>query len=93
MAIEAGTLGTQRTIREYLNDILEEQIEDKPGVQLTITTSKTPVYEVDLLWSGQEYLIAYKENETATTYPIVRRLIDVLPIGFIEIPVPTTPAS
>lgn len=94
MANEASTLGTQRTIRDYLMSSLinEENGENGIGLQITIPgeIDFTSVYDVDLLWSGQEYLISYKTSSESTSSPIIRRLVDVLPITFITTIAPTT---
>ena len=92
MANEAGTLGTQRTIREYLSDILKDSTTEATGMGLKITIdgNNIQVYGVDLLWSGQEYLISYKTTATEDALPVIRRLTDVLPITFVTTAVTTT---
>jgi hypothetical protein len=93
MANEASTLGTQRTIRDYLMSSLinEENGENGIGLQITIPgeIDFTSVYDVDLLWSGQEYLISYKTVTTEDALPVIRRLVDVLPITFVTTTAPT----
>ena len=92
MANEANTLGTQRTIREYLFDTLRDSTAEVTGMGLKITIdgNNTQVYGVDLLWSGQEYLISYKTATTEDALPVIRRLVDVLPITFVTTAVTTS---
>ena len=83
---EATTLGTQRTIRDYLSNTLIDSTSEATGIGLKITISgnDTQVYGVDLLWSGQEYLISYKTSTSEDALPVIRRLVDVLPIAFVK---------
>lgn len=83
---EANTLGTQRTIRDYLSSTLIDSTSEATGIGLKITIggNDTQVYGVDLLWSGQEYLISYKTNTGDDALPTIRRLVDVLPITFVK---------
>ena len=83
---EASSLNTQRTIREYLSTQLVDSTSKAKGIGLKITIdgNNTQVYSVDLLWSGQEYLISYKTSTSEDALPVIRRLVDVLPITFIK---------
>lgn len=89
---EASSLNTQRTIREYLSTQLVDSTSEETGIGLKITIDgkNTQVYSVDLLWSGQEYLISYKTSTSEDALPVIRRLVDVLPITFIKTDVITT---
>ena len=83
---EASSLNTQRTIREYLSTQLVDSTSKATGIGLKITIdgNNTQVYSVDLLWSGQEYFISYKTSTSEDALPVIRRLVDVLPITFIK---------
>lgn len=89
MTNESSSLGTQRTIREYLSETLIESTTESTGIglKITIDDNSVQVYGVDLLWSGQEYLISYN---TDGTLPTIRRLVDVLPITFVSTDKTTT---
>ena len=92
MANESRNLGTQRTIRDYLLSELVDTTEGVAGVGLSITIADQlcQVYNVDLLWSGQEYLISYKTSDSDEVFPVIKRLNDVLPISFYKTTATTT---
>jgi hypothetical protein len=85
MANEASNITTQRTIRDYISSKLENNNsstgQNGVGLKITLSSALVEVYEVDLIWNGQEYLIAYKVSED-DSFPIIRKLNDVLPISF-----------
>ena len=99
MANEASNITTQRTIRDYIASRLTENNPGtgQGGVGLKISLSQPgggislqQVYEVDLIWSGQEYLIAYKVA-VDSAFPKIQKLNDVLPITFYDTSVTSTP--
>jgi hypothetical protein len=97
---EATSINSQRTIRDYLSTTLKNSENQTGGVglKINIENTSTLVYDVDLIWNGQEYLIAYKngEEELITAegndkgkyilrideFPTIKRLAEVLPITF-----------
>lgn len=89
---EASGLNTQKTIREYLSD----QISENVGIKITLNSALTSVYNVDLIWNGQNYLISYSlnegvtEGETTTLTTYIKSLDSVLPITFDKVTTTTT---
>lgn len=65
---ESSTIGTQKTIRDFISNNLVDHSTDQDSAALVIHFGEVDkekiVYEVDLLWSGQEYLISYKKELT-----------------------------
>ena len=93
---EASSLNTQRTIREYLStQLVDSKVsEEGVGLKITINDTLTPAYNVDLVWSGQEYLISCDyvqpstdpEAEEVIITGYIDRLVDVLPLQFWQTP-------
>ena len=93
---EASSLNTQRTIREYLStQLVDSKVNEKGvGLKITINDTLTPAYNVDLVWSGQEYLISCDsvqrstdpEAEEVIITGYIDRLVDVLPLQFWQTP-------
>ena len=78
---KAKNLETQKTIRDFLSETLGDYV-----VQLQ--DEQTVLYNVDLLWNGQEYLIAYTDSPDDDNQPItINLLTNILPIKLVT---PTT---
>lgn len=79
MANKNSNLGTQITLRGFLN----EKINETTGLQITLINDEpTPVYDVNVIWDGNDYYIAYT-TEPDGAADTLQRVEDVLPFKFV----------
>ena len=78
MANKNSNLGTQVTLRGFLN----EKINETTGLQITLNDKSTPVYDVNVIWDGNDYYIAYT-TESDGAADTLQRVEDVLPFNFV----------
>lgn len=75
----SNSISASKTIREFLASY-------KEGYSIYMGELETPIYNVDVIWDGGNYYIAYTNNEVDNdTGPIIIQSLDkVLPIQVVK---------
>lgn len=68
------TISSSKTIREFLNSKKTDNY-----IKIKIGSTETYVYNVDVIWDGGEYYIAYTTSTTGADI-VIASLDSVLPI-------------
>ena len=81
----SNTINTSKTIREFLTSY-----KDSHTIKITLPsgssgTALTQIYNVDVIWDGGNYYIAYTTSNTSTDI-VIAALDSVLPISLVTIP-------
>ena len=84
MANLSTSIGTAKTIREYLSGY-----QNLSSIKITLNSVETQVYQVDVIWDGGQYYIAYSTSASATVADTICILDNVLPIKLTQA-APTT---